>query len=43
MVMPSSFGSQDPGSIPDATKDLPCACGVRAREIRGFESTKVDV
>ena len=36
--MASSFGPEDPGSIPDAAKDPPSACGLCARKIRGSES-----
>ena len=34
VVMASGFGQEGPGSIPDAAKDPPSVCGVRARKIR---------
>ena len=34
--MMSDFGPGRPGTIPDATKVHPSACGVRARTISGY-------
>ena len=39
--MASGFGSEGLGSIPVTAKDSPSACGVRARKIRGSESSVV--
>ena len=38
VVMASSFKPESPGSIPDAVKDPPSACGVHAHKICGSES-----
>ena len=38
VVTASGFGPEDPGSIPDATKDPPNAYSARARKILCFES-----
>ena len=39
VVMASGLGAESPGSIPDAAKDSPSACG--AHKIRGSESSVV--
>ena len=39
--MASDFEPEVPGSIPDTAKDPLSAYGVRARKIRGSESTVV--
>ena len=41
LIMASDFGLEDPDSIPDATKNPQCACGLRSRKIRGSESPLV--
>ena len=41
VVMASGFGPEGPGLTPDAAKDPPSACGVRARKIYGSESPLV--
>ena len=39
--MASGFEREGPGSIPDAAKDPPSVCGVRARKFHGSESPAV--
>ena len=40
--MASGFGPEGTGLFSDANEDLPSACSVRARKIRGSESPVVD-
>ena len=38
--MASGFGPEGQSSIPDASKDPPSACGVRARKFRGSQKSR---